>query len=180
MHPCALALVLLVGAPPWQPEGKPPHEGDTAKRLRLHFDLEALHWLGSVKYPGTLAPAQIRHEAVGAFGYKRFALGAGVGWGFGEYVVLGARFDLSVFPDRAGVGSRQLSRGASLSPYVEILFARNRHVRRHTVIRVCSVRWERTQQVDIHLAGAEHQPRHLLGARAAGWIVDHTLEAALG
>ncbi len=135
MHPCALALVLLVGAPPWQPEGKPPHEGDTATRLRLHFDIEALHWLGAITYPGSLAPAQVHHEAVGAFGYKRFALGMGLGWGLGEYVVIGGRFDLAVFPDRTAAGSRQMSRGGSFSPYVEVLFSRQRHVRPFALLR---------------------------------------------
>lgn len=132
---CVLALVLLAGAPPWQPEGKPPHEGDTATRLRLHFDVEALHWIGGLTYAGAPAGAHIRHEAVGAFGYKRFALGGGLGWGFGEYVVLGGRFDLAVFPDQRADGQRQLSRGGSFSPYVEILFSRQRHVRPFVMAR---------------------------------------------
>ena len=134
--PCALALVLLAGSPPWQPEGKPPDEGDTANRLRLHFDLEALHWIGAISYPGGPAPAQIRHEEVGVFGYKRFALGAGLGWGFGKWVVLGARGDLAVFPDRTSDGGRSMSRGGSFSPYVEVLFSRQRHVRPFALARV--------------------------------------------
>jgi hypothetical protein len=135
MHPCVLALVLMVGAPPWRDAGKPPNEGDTAKRLRLHFDLEALHWVGGITYPGGAAPVQIRHEAVGAFGYRRYALGFGLGWGFGERWVVGARGDIAVFPDRSAGGNAQLSRGGSFSPYVEFLFARVRNVRPFVLAR---------------------------------------------
>jgi hypothetical protein len=127
--PCALALVLMSGAPPWRDPGTPPHEGDTANRLRLHFDIEALHWVGGLAYSGQGGPVHIRHEAAGAFGYHRFALGFGLGWGLGEYVLLGARGDILVFPDRDAAGNQQMSRGGSFSPYVEILFARMRMVR---------------------------------------------------
>jgi hypothetical protein len=140
---CALALVLLAGSPPWQPEGKPPHEGDVGNRLRLHADLEALHWIGSITYPGAGGTTQIRHEQVGAFGYKRFALGGGLGWGITDWLVVGGRFDLSVFPDRAGPGSRAMSRGGSFSPYAELLFLRQRHVRPFLLARV-GVGWMST------------------------------------
>lgn len=135
MHPCVLALVLMAGSPPWRDPGTPPHEGDTANRLRLHFDLEALHWVGGLTYAGGGAPPTIRHEAVGAFGYRRFALGFGLGWGLGEYVVVGARGDIAVFPDRDGKGNAQMSRGGSFSPYVEVLFARERSLRPFVLAR---------------------------------------------
>lgn len=127
-----LALWMSV-TPPWRPAGHPPHEGDTAGRLRLFIDLEAGHWVGSlVPSPRGVA---IRHEAVGVFGRSREAVGFGLGWGLRERWVFGARGDVVVFPDRTASGDPTLSRGGSFSPYVELLFARARGLRPFVMAR---------------------------------------------
>lgn len=127
MVPLGLLAVWMSVAPPWRPAGQPPHEGDTARRLRLFIDIEAGHWVGSVEPSGE--GTRIRHEAVGVFGRSREAVGFGLGWGLDERWLIGARGDVVVFPDRSAAGDPTLSRGGSFSPYVELMFARSRGVR---------------------------------------------------
>jgi len=127
-----LALWMSV-APPWRPAGHPPHEGDTARRLRVFFDLEAAHWVGAVA--ASPRGTTLRHEAVGVFARRRAAVGFGLGWGLSEHWIIGARGDVAVFPDRSPAGDATLSRGGSFSPYVQFLFARARGVRPYVMAR---------------------------------------------
>lgn len=123
-----LALALIATAPPWRDEdAPPPAEGDTASRLRVHFDLEGAYWQARVR--GTPQGARLQHDGAGVLGYKRIGFGFGLGWGLGDWLVVGARGDLFMVPGRAPDGRAQLTRGGSFSPYAELLFARVRGVR---------------------------------------------------
>jgi hypothetical protein len=133
MVPVGLLALWMTVAPPWRPAGQPPHEGDTARRLRLFIDIEAAHWVGAVN-PSTKGTT-IEHEAVGVFGRSREAIGFGLGWGLDEYWFVGARGDVVVFPDRDQSGDPTLSRGGSFSPFVELMFARARGVRPYVMAR---------------------------------------------
>ncbi|MFO0633347.1 MAG: hypothetical protein U0168_10885 [Nannocystaceae bacterium] len=122
-----LVLLLFAGAPPWRPEGTVVHEGDTATRLRLQVDLEGAYWQGRVH--ASPLGAKLSHQGAGVLGYRRVAMGFGMGWGLGEYVVIGARGSFELQPERAPDGTSRLTRGGSFAPYVELLFARARGVR---------------------------------------------------
>ncbi len=128
-----LLAVWMTVAPPWRPPGRPPIEGDTARRLRIFVDVEAAHWVGAVV--PTPRGTNLRHEAVGVFGRHREAVGFGMGWGLSQRWIIGARGDVAVFPDRTPGGDPTLSRGGSLYPYVEFLFARARGVRPYAMAR---------------------------------------------
>ncbi len=126
-------FVQLAATPPWREPGDPAREGDTSGRLRVFMDLEAVHWIGAVAVRG--GATRVRSDAVGVLGRRRFAAGFGLGWGFGEHVIAGARGDFVVFPDRDATGVALLSRGGSFSGFVELLLLRRRHVRPYTMAR---------------------------------------------
>jgi len=131
----ALVLVWLAATPPWRDPGHPPIEGDTGNRLRLFFDLEAAHWSGSIVAAPDEGAFKLRSSSLGVFGYRRAALGFGLGWGLGEWVVVGARGEFAIHPDRDKDGNTGIVRGGSFQPYVEVLFARARHVRPFALAR---------------------------------------------
>jgi hypothetical protein len=131
----ALVLVWLAATPPWRAPGHHPIEGDTADRLRIFVELEAAHWAGSIVAAPDQGAFKLRNHSVGVFGYKRAALGFGLGWGIGEWIVVGARGEFAVYPDRDTMGNAGLVRGGSFQPYVELLFARSRHVRPFALAR---------------------------------------------
>ena len=125
----ALLLVMLASTPPWRDPGQPPVDGDTATRLRVFFDLEAAHWTGNIVAAQQTGAFKLRSSSVGVFGYRRTALGFGLGWGINEWLVVGARGEFAIHPDSDAQGNAGLVRGGSFQPYVELLFARMRHVR---------------------------------------------------
>lgn len=128
-------LVWLAAAPPWRDPAHPPVEGDTANRLRLFFDLEAAHWSGSLVAAQATGEVKLKNGGVGVFGYRRAALGFGLAWGLAEWVVIGARGDFAVYPDRDSQGNTGIVRGGSFAPFAEVLFARSRNVRPFALLR---------------------------------------------
>jgi hypothetical protein len=128
-------LVWLAATPPWQDPARPPVDGDTANRLRLFFDLEAIHWRGQIMALPDQGAFKLKNSTFGVFGYHGAALGFGLGWGFGEYVVVGARGEFMVYPDQDPEGNSGIVRGGSFQPFAEILFARMRHVRPFALVR---------------------------------------------
>lgn len=123
----------MSASPPWQPPGKPPGEGDVQRRLRLFFDVEAAHAVGTLH--STTQGVRISHDAVGVFGRHREGVGFGLGWGLSDRWIVGARGDFVVFPDRAPDGASTMSRGGGVNGFAELLFARARGLRPYVMAR---------------------------------------------
>ena len=128
-------MLVLAAVPPWRDPAHPPVEGDTANRLRLFFDLEAVHWTGAIAPNPETGTVTIKNGGAGVFGYKRAAVGFGLAWGLTDWITLGARGEFAVYPDRDTQGNSGIVRGGSFAPFAELMFARSRHVRPFALLR---------------------------------------------
>lgn len=104
------------------------YPGDIAGKGRAHFDLESVYWVGAITLPKNGAQLKIRNDAFGVFGYRRVPVGLGLAYGASERIVVGARIDFSADPHDDD-GTATVTIRAAVSPYVELMFMRDRHVR---------------------------------------------------
>lgn len=126
------ALLSAWLAAPTLARADPP--GDVAQRGRAFFDAATAYWIGAVTLPTQNRALSLETDALGAFGYRRFAGGFGLGYAFSERVIAGARLDVAVLP-RERDQARLVGLEGTLSPFVQILFAREREVRPFLILR---------------------------------------------
>jgi hypothetical protein len=119
------AAGLASQSPAWASNEYP---GDIEGKKRAHFELEALYWVGAITLPRQGNALRIDNEAVGVFGHPRFPLNLGLGYGLTENLVVGARVDFSA-DMRDDLAHPGVTIRSAISPYVELMFLRDRHVR---------------------------------------------------
>lgn len=106
--------------------------GDTSDRRRIAFDVETLYWVGTFAHAdGTVV---LRDHALGGLGLRRVPFGLSLGRSVAERWVLGTRLDIAFEPGRTSDASRLVLRG-TIGPYVELLIARDRHIRPFVLAR---------------------------------------------
>ncbi len=126
--PFALPLVL-----PNLAEAKPaamPGSGDIARRGRIAFDVEAAYWQGTLLTPEAEGELWLRQHEAGVFGYRRIPGGFSAAFALNEWIAVGARADWAVEP-----GPNQVTIRGGFSPFAQVFFGRDRHVRPFALVR---------------------------------------------
>jgi hypothetical protein len=132
VRPSATALVIacVLAATPASADER--EAGDVAKRVRFGGELEVAYWRGAITWHEQPDQLRLRTDALGVIGWRRIPLSLGLGYGFGEHLLVGVRFDVALDPRWS---AKVVTLEGAVGPYVEILLPRARDVRPFVLLR---------------------------------------------